>query len=70
MSGQVFYDHLMEDDYTSGGIGFPYQSGELTYRRRWDAPKLEVSGSQAFIDWIEGKDLRRPATDETAEYPK
>lgn len=32
-------------------------------------PKLSVTGSQAFIDWIECKDLRRKPTDETPEVP-
>lgn len=33
-------------------------------------PKLSVTGSQALIDWLECKDLKKTATDYTPEYPK
>lgn len=35
---------------------------------RSSLPKMEVTGSQILIDWLEGKDLKRLATEETAEY--
>lgn len=32
---------------------------------RSQEPKLMVSGPQALIDWLEGRDLKRLPTDET-----
>lgn len=60
MTAQTFYNLLCDEDER----GLFTQAGHKT-APSFKQPKLEVTGSQAFMDWIEGKDLKKLPTDLT-----